>query len=92
MKIVVICFFAIFFLTSLIAIVCRIISILKSNNKKIKIELYKNGEMSTNLSDIYVGRLSDASVRSSVRYHNSLYKVNNDYENYRNSIRKLELP
>lgn len=91
MKILVICFFSIFFLVSFIGIIFRLSVILKKNTE-VKIELYDNSKLATNLSDVYVGRLSDTSVRSSVRYHKSLYKNNNDYEEYRDSIRKLELP
>ena len=91
MKILVICFFSIFFLVSFIGIIFRLSVILKKNTE-VKIELYDNSKLATNLSDVYVGRLSDTSVRSSVRYHKSLYKNNNYYEEYRDSIRKLELP
>ena len=91
MTILIVCFFVLFFVISIIGIVIKINSILVSNNK-IEIKLYDNEELSTDLSNIYVGRLADTSVRSSVRYHKSLYKINNDYEVYRNDIRKLNLP
>jgi hypothetical protein len=93
MKILVIGFFLIFYTVSIIGIIIKMKNISSKNRgNKIKIELYDNEELSTNLKNFYMGRLSDKSVRSSVRYHNSLYKTNNDYEQYRNSIRKLELP
>ena len=91
MKIIVICFFSVFFLVSLIGIIFRLKVILRKNDE-VKIELYNNSKLATNLSNVYVGRLSDSTVRSSVRYHKSLYKNNSDYEEYREGIRKLELP
>lgn len=91
MTILIVCFFGLFFVFSIIGIAIKVNSILVSNNK-VKIELYENGKLSTDLSNVYVGRLADTSVRSSVRYHKSLYKTNNDYEEYRNNIRKLSLP
>ena len=91
MKIIVICFFSVFFLVSLIGIIFRLKVILRKNDE-VKIELYNNSKLATNLRNVYVGRLSDSTVRSSVRYHKSLYKNNSDYEEYREGIRKLELP
>lgn len=91
MEILLICFFSVFFLLSFIGILFRLTVILKKSNE-VKIELYNNSELSTDLSDIYVERLSDTSVRSSVRYHKSLYDNDNDYEKYRESIKQLELP
>lgn len=91
MKILIIGSFAIFLLFSLFAILSQI-KTLKHKSKNEPIELYDNADYSTHIEQIYNGRLSDATVRSSVRYHNSLYQKNNDYEEYRNDIRKLELP
>lgn len=91
MELLMICFFTLFFLISIIGIVIRLISIsIKSN--MVSIELYDDGKYATDLSNVYVGRLADATVRSSVRFHKSLYKTNDDYEQYRNSIRELNLP
>lgn len=91
MTILIVCFFGLFFLISIIGVVLKINSIL-TNDNKVKIELYDNGKFSTDLSNVYIGRLADTSVRSSVRYHKSLYKTNNDYEKHRNDVRKLSLP
>lgn len=91
MKILIICFFTVFFLMSFIGIVFRLNQIIKKDSDAI-IKLYNNSELTSNLREIRVGRLSDSSVRSSVRYHKSMYKEYEDYEKYRDSIRKLELP
>ncbi len=91
MKILIVCFFAVFFLISFIGIVFRLNQILKKDSDVI-IKLYKNSELTSNLREIRVGRLSDESVRSSVRYHKSMYKGYEDYEKYRDSIINLELP
>ena len=91
MELLMICFFSLFFLVSIIGIIIRLRSLCKKNST-MSIELYDNGNLSTDLSNVYAGRLADTTVRSSVRYHKSLYKTNNDYEEYRNSIRNLDLP
>ncbi len=87
----IICFFSVFFLTSFVGIICRLCKIFRKSTEE-KIELYNNSELTTNFKNMCIDRLSDASVRSSVRYHKSLYKNNEDYEEYREGIRKLELP
>lgn len=69
----------------------KLISFLLKDDK-VKVELYDDGKLNTNLEEMYAGRLADTTVRSSVRYHKSLYKTNNNYEEYRNTIRKLDLP
>ena len=91
MTIFVIVFFATFYLLSAIAIVIKLRSIMTKSNT-VKVELYDVKEYSTNLENIYAGRLADTSVRSSVRYHKSLYKTNDDYEKYRARIKALKFP
>lgn len=91
MELLMICFFTLFFLISIIGIITRLRSLF-TKNSTMSIELYDNGKLSTDLSNIYAGRLADTTVRSSVRYHKSLYKTNDDYEKYRKRIRKLDLP
>lgn len=91
MELLMICFFTLFFLISIIGIIIRLISISTKSNV-VSIELYDDGRFSTDLSNVYVGRLADATVRSSVRFHKSLYKTKDDYELYRNNIRELNLP
>ncbi|MEY8426078.1 hypothetical protein AALB52_26150 [Lachnospiraceae bacterium 38-14] len=91
MELLMICFFTLFFLISIIGIIIRLISISTKRNVA-SIELYDDGSFSTNLNNVYVGRLADATVRSSVRFHKSLYKTKDDYEQYRNNIRELNLP
>ncbi len=90
MEILIIGFFSLFFLISIIAIIYKI-NILLKESKDIKIELYDNDNYKTNLENIQIGRLSDKTIRSSVRYHNSLYKTNDNYEEYRR-INNLQLP
>lgn len=91
MENLIICFFTLFFVISFVGIVIKLFSICRKNSY-IKIDLYEDGRPSVNLSNVYAGRLADTSVRSSVRYHKSLYKTYNDYEQYRESVRKLNLP
>ena len=91
MTILIVVFFVLFFAGSILGIAVKLKSLL-TNDNKVKIELYNNGKLSTDLSNIYAGRLADTSVRSSVRYHKSLYKTNSDYEKHRNDVRKLSLP
>ena len=91
MKVLIICFFALFFVISIIGIIVQLYSICRKS-KKVIISLYDDGEYETDLSKVYVDRLADTSVRSSVRYHKGLYKTYENFEQYRDNIMRLTLP
>lgn len=91
MQILIICFFTLFFVISILGIIKRLLTICAKCTDS-KIELYDDRQLATDLKDVYVGRLADTSVRSSVRYHKSLYKTDGKYEQYRNEVRNLILP
>lgn len=91
MEVMIMLFFAVFFIASLGGIIIRLRSMYLERNTT-PIELYDDEEINLSIKKIYTSRLSDTSVRGSVRYHNSLYKTNEDYEKYRENIRKLNLP
>ena len=91
MKVLIICFFALFFVISIIGIIAQLIFICRKS-KKVIISLYDDGEYSTDLSKANGDRLANATVRSSVRYHKGLYKTYEDYEQYRDNIMRLTLP
>jgi hypothetical protein len=91
MDVLITCFFALFFFVSIIGIVVRLVSISKKSNN-IQIELYDDNKSSVDLGNVCLERLADTSVRSSVRYHKSLYKTGSDFEKYKSDVMKLNLP
>lgn len=96
MQFLVLGFFLLFFIVSIIGIIVRLHSMYTQCthycNARIHIELYDDQEISADVINELIDRTSDQSVRSSVKYHNGLYKPSHDYEIYRTHVRKLELP
>lgn len=91
METVITIFFTLFFGFSLLCIAYKIYS-LRPCKVTHKIRLYNNKDYNTDLKDTCVGRLSDASVRSSVRYHKSLYNANESFEKYKKEVNSLKWP
>lgn len=87
-------FFIIFFIVSIGGIMTKIY-LLCQKQKNISIELYCDEEInieSKKLKNLYANRLSNESVRSSVRYHKGKFKSKEAYEKYKIEIKHLELP
>lgn len=86
-------FFISFYALCIFLIVNKV-KILKSNDTESlsEIKLYNDGTYSTNLKNTSVKRLSNKSIRSSTRYHNSLYEDEFQFEEYKKEILNLDLP
>lgn len=64
----------------------------RHSKKKIKIELYDNGDYSKNSNIAISGRTGNTVIRNSVRYHQGLYFTESEYEQYRDEVLEEELP
>lgn len=86
--------FMLFFMFCIILIVYRVKELKRLDDacEKLdssKIRLYnEDKELSTGLGSLYADRLSDTSLR----FHKGLYKTEQEFEEYKKEVMKLNLP
>lgn len=86
--------FMLFFMFCIILIVYRVKELKRLDDAcekqdSSKIRLYnEDKELSTGLGSLYADRLSDTSLR----FHKGLYKTEQEFEEYKKEVMKLNLP